>query len=80
MFTDGERESDVEEDARGGSRDVEIGRVSDEEGRGDIAGDEGIDIDGASAGEPGHDVCLSAERSMTGICVCCSFTLEDMFG
>jgi hypothetical protein len=77
MFTDGDREIDAEE-AGGGSRVVENGTASDEEGRGDITGDEGIDGDGAREGEPGHDACLSAERSMTGICVCCSLTLEDI--
>lgn len=77
MFTDGEHESDTEEDAGGGSREVEIGRANGEEGRGESVGDEGEDS-GGSKGEPGHEVCLSAERSMTGICVCCSFTLDDM--
>lgn len=56
---------------------MEIGRASDDEGKGESAGDEGED-NGGSKGEPGHEVCLSAERSMTGICVCCSLTLEDM--
>ena len=73
MFTDGQRESDVEEDAGGGSRDVG-GRASDAEERGDITGDEGID--GDSKGELGHDDCLSAERRrMTGIWVCWSLDI-----
>jgi len=73
VFTDGQRESDVEEDAGGGSRDVG-GRASDAEERGDITGDEGID--GDSKGELGHDDCLSAERRrMTGIWVCWSLDI-----
>lgn len=47
MFIDGDRESDVEEDARGGSRDVEAGSVRNDEGRGDNSGDDGKDDNGS---------------------------------
>lgn len=53
MFTDGDRESGVEEDEGGGSRDVEAGRVSNEEGRGDKSGDDGMEDNGSKQGEPG---------------------------
>jgi hypothetical protein len=62
MFTDGDRECDVEEDKRGGSRDVDAGRVRNEEGRGDNSGDDGVEFTGSKQGEFGWDACFSAER------------------
>lgn len=53
MFTDGDRESGVEEDEGGGSRDVEAGRVRNDEGRGDNSGDDGMEDNGSKQGEPG---------------------------
>lgn len=73
MFIDGDRESDVEEDERGGSRDVDAGSVRNEEGRGDRSGDDGMEDDGCKQGEPGWEDCFSADRNhTTGIWVCCS--------
>lgn len=67
MFTDGDRESGVEEDEGGGSRDVDAGRVRNEEGRGDSGGDDGMGDNGSKQGELGCDDCFSAERNMIGI-------------
>lgn len=59
MFTDGDRESDAEEDKRGGSRDVDAGGVRNEEGRGVNSGDDGVEDNGSKQGEFGWDDCFS---------------------